>query len=263
MPLIVIKLGGSVITYKNSRTPKPRIKVIKRLTNEILSLHKNKYQILLVHGGGSYGHNLAKKYKLTSGLINRNSIIGLAKTLQSMSKLNSIIMAILEQAGLPAVSFSPHSFMTQTNGKLLGFETSVIEKILESGYIPVLYGDGVIDETLGCSIVSGDSIATFLAKKLGAEKLIFLSDVDGIFDDNPFKNKAAKLIKHINDKNFDQVLMSIKQNNNNDITGEMQGKILSIKENLHGKQVLIVNGFVEGNLSKGVRGQTVGTVIHF
>lgn len=263
MSLIIIKLGGSVITYKNSRKPKPRIKVIKKLANEILSLHQKDYQIVLVHGGGSYGHNLAKKYDLVKGLITRKSIIGLAKTLQSMAKLNSIIMDTLERANLPTVSFAPHSFMTQNNGKLINFDTSIIENVSRSGFIPVLYGDGVIDEKLGCSIVSGDSIATYLAKKMEAKELIFLSDVDGIFDDNPLKNKAANLINSISNKNFKNVLKNINRHNHNDVTGEMKGKILSIKENLQGKRVLIVNGLIEGNLSKSAQGQTVGTVIHF
>ena len=256
MSLIVIKLGGSVVTYKNNHTPKPRFKVIRNISKEILSLHKKGYKIILVHGGGSYGHNLAKKYNLTKGLKTENSHIGLVKTVQSMSKLNFIIVDILEKIGLPAISFPSHSFITQTNGNLNEFDPNIVKDVLNLGFIPVLYGDGVYDEKLGCSIISGDTIATYLAKKLNAKKVIFLSDVDGILD-------GTKLIPLVNNKNLNEVLKKIKIKNHKDITGEMKGKILSIKKSLPGKKVSIINGLVEGNLTKVILGKVAGTKILF
>ena len=54
-PLVIIKLGGSVITYKESKTPKARLSVIKTLAKEIAQIVRiGKYRIVLVHGGGSF-----------------------------------------------------------------------------------------------------------------------------------------------------------------------------------------------------------------
>ncbi len=262
MSLIVIKLGGSVITYKDSKTPKPRKKIIAQLAEEISDLYQKGYQIILVHGGGSYGHNLAKKYNLTSGLKTKESLIGLAKTVQSMNKLNLIIVDLLEKAGLPIVTFSPHSFITQTSGKLNDFDTSVIENVLARNFIPVLYGDGVVDLKIGCGILSGDTIATYLSRKLNADQIIFLSDVDGIFEDNPFNNPNAKMIKEVNNHNLSIILNKI-NSNSNDVTGGMKGKILSIKENLNKQNVYIINGLKKGNLSIVLSDKTIGTTLYF
>lgn len=256
MSLIIIKLGGSVITYKDSHVPKPRIKIIERLAKEILSLHKKGYKIILVHGGGSFGHNLAKKYNLNKGLKSTKSLIGLTETVQSMSKLNSIVMNLLIRAGLPAVSLTPHSFITQTGGKFEDFDTKTLENILDHGFIPVLYGDGVIDKKLGCSIISGDTITTYLGKKLNAKKVIFLSEVDGILND-------TKIIPEVNNTNLKEVLKAIKRKNHEDVTGEMRGKLLSIKENLAGKDVSIINGLIDGNLTRELLVKCVGTSLFF
>jgi|SRR3989344_1790455 len=261
MSLIVIKLGGSVVTHKDSPTPKPRIKIIKSLAKEILSISKRGYKIILIHGGGSYGHNLAKKYNLIQGLKEKKSYEGFIKTVQSMNKLNSIIIDLLEKVVLPAVSLPPHSFITQTNGKLNDFDTSVIRNILELGIIPVLYGDPVIDTKIGCSILSGDSIATYLAKKLNAKKVIFLTDVDGIFDSNPKINKNAELIPLVNNQNITNVLKNLTSHNNFDVSGEMKGKILSIKENLPNKNAVIANGLKSNILTEILTQNTAGTKI--
>lgn len=262
MSLIVIKLGGSVITYKNSQTPKPRIKTIVRLAKEILQLHKAGYKIILVHGAGSFGHNLAKQYELTKGLKSEQSSVGLAKLLQSMSRLNLLVMNLLGNSNLPVVSFPPHDFVIQNSGELVNMETKIIEKTLDLGFIPVLYGDGVVDEKFGCSILSGDTITTYLAKKLKAQKVFFLSDVDGIFDRNPKTSKKAKIIPQINNDNVESVLENLTIHNHNDISGEMKGKILSIQNNLKGFEVIITNGLKQKNLSMAVDQSPVGTKLH-
>ena len=77
--LIIIKLGGSVVTYKDSPTPKARLSTIKNLSEELSKLHKN-YQLIIVHGAGSFGHPLAKKYRLTEGLEHKDSLVGFSKT---------------------------------------------------------------------------------------------------------------------------------------------------------------------------------------
>ncbi|TSC64652.1 MAG: Amino acid kinase [Microgenomates group bacterium Gr01-1014_93] len=260
--LLVIKLGGSVITYKDSQIPKPRFNVIRRIAKEILALQKLGYKIILIHGGGSFGHNLAKKYELIKGLRSKQSMTGFSRLLQSMNKLNLIITEVFRKLNLPIVSLPPHSFITQESGKLKFFDTRVIKQIINLGFIPVLYGDGVLDKNLGCSIISGDTIATYLGKKLKTKKVIFLSDVDGIFDNNP-NNPNAKLIPEINNGNFDGVFMGIKSTGRNDVTGEMAGKLFAIKTQLKKTKVKIINGNKKGNLEKAVNDQKTGTTLFF
>lgn len=260
--LIIIKLGGSTITYKSSSKPRLRNETIENLSKELATIYKN-YQLIIVHGAGSFGHPLAKKYKLTEGLKYKNSAEGFSKTTDAMLKLNKIITGYLIKAGLPTVTLLPRGFITQTNGRMNPFDFSIIESILAKNLVPVLAGDVVLDSKLGCSIISGDIIVAFLAKKLKATKVIYLSDVDGIFDSDPKKNKSAQLIKEVNSDNLSLVLKGLKSSGRDDVTGEMEGKIREISRNFPGGKVHIINGLKKGNLTKIMQGQAVGSLIRF
>lgn len=261
--LIIIKLGGSVITFKDSPAAKARKSVINRLAKELAQVYKEGYEIILVHGAGSFGHPLAKKYNLTKGLINRDSQFGFALTAQAMTNLNDLVVKILNSNSVPSVGLSPRGFITQTNGNLNPFDISPIKYLLKQNLVTVLHGDPVIDKNLGCSILSGDTIITYLANKFNVKKVIFLTDVDGIFDDDPKQNPKAKLIPEVNDNNLNQVLTGLRSGKRDDVTGEMSGKILSIKENLKRVTVVITNGLKKDVLLRVVGGDKEGTELHF
>ena len=255
MSLLIIKLGGSVITYKDSITPKPRKKVIKQLTCEIAKLyHHKKHDIILVHGAGSYGHPIVKRYNLHKGMKGSQQILACSQTLQSVSVLNTLVIDALLSKGLPVVSLPPHSFVTQSASNFTGFDVKIIKEYLANKQLPVLFGDIVTDNQWGCSILSGDTVITYLAQKLSAEKVIFLSDVDGLFAQDPKTHPQAELIPTINDENIHNVLSSLKvrESKRLDVTGEMYGKVMSIRKNLRGIEVIIANGLKKYSLSKAL-----------
>lgn len=262
--LIVIKLGGSVITDKEKSQPTLRTAVIKDLARQIKTIYKSgKIKLILVHGAGSFGHPIAKKHELHKGMITIKQKLGFCLTDHKMLELNSIIMANLLKQAVPAVSIPPRAFIIQSESFLQKFDYSLTDRYLRHNQIPVLFGDVVLDDKWGCSIISGDTIVTYLAQKLRASKVIFLSDVDGIYDADPKKNPQAKLISKINNKNFKEILRGFTANNPDDVTGEMQGKVMAIRSNLKGILVIIANGLKPGNLlSASVQGK-VGTKLQF
>lgn len=257
--LLVIKLGGAVVTYKDSPTPKVRVDVIRRLSREIKLVLDKGYQIILVHGAGSFAHGLVKKYDLQHGMKTKDQMRAFKLAQKRMLKLNKIIMDELMLTGLNSVSLPPHTFITQSQGKLNDFDLKLIKKYLEKNKIPVLFGDMVLDDKWGCSVLSGDTIVCYLAKKLKAEKVIFLSDVDGIFDSDPKKNPQAKLIPEITNKNIDQVLKGLSTTGRDDVTGEMAGKIIQIQKNLKQISVQILNGIKPDHLIRGLGQYQIGT----
>lgn len=263
--LLVVKLGGSVVTFKNSSRPKARITVIQRLAEEIKQLvETHEYRLILVHGAGSFGHPLAKKYGLFRGMKTKKQKLGFGLTDQKMIELNSLIVSALLKNQVPAVGLPPRAFITQTAGKLESFDYSLIQAYLQEGIVPVLFGDVVLDTQWGCSVISGDTIIPYLSKQLQADKVIFLSDVDGIFDSDPKKNPEAKLIKEINDENIAQVLEGITANNSHDVTGEMQGKIVKLKNSLRGSKIFILNGLRSKSLKQAIEEhKRVGTCLLF
>ncbi len=265
--LVIIKLGGSVVTYKESLVAKARKDNIKRLAKEVESLVEQGYRVVLVHGAGSFGHPLAQKYQLHKGMRTEEQKFGYGQTTQSMLKLNFLITEALLGVGVRCVTLPPHSFVKQSSGKFKGFDYGLVKDFIEHGFVPVLFGDGVLDDKWGCSILSGDVIVSYLAQKLHAKKVVFLSDVDGIFDSDPKVNPTAKRISEITNENLQKVLknfqISRKTNSRSNVTGEMEGKILAIKDNLSKVAVWITDGFKKGQLNKAVLGEPVGTRIKF
>lgn len=262
--LIIIKLGGSVITDKERDTPTPRITVVKDIAKQIKTLYgSGKYRLILVHGAGSFGHPLAKKYQLHKGMITPKQKLGFALTDQKTLKLNSIILSHLLRYAIPAVSLPPRSFVIQSQGKLKQFDYFLIQFYIGQNQVPLLFGDVVVDDKWGCSILSGDTIVAYLGQKLNADKVVFLSDVGGVYDADPKTNPKARLIKQINDKNLNQVLRGLTTSARADVTGEMTGKIDSIKRDLKKSTIWIINGLESDNLIRAVAGVAVGTKIYF
>ena len=63
---------------------------IERLTSEISKA--NVSPLVIVHGGGSFGHPVAKQYEIDEGYKDSSQVIGFAKTHQAMTKLNKLIV---------------------------------------------------------------------------------------------------------------------------------------------------------------------------
>lgn len=261
--LIVIKIGGSVITDKTKSEPTLRKSVIKDLAKQIAKLYKQNYSIVLVHGAGSFGHPIVKRFNLHLGMKTDEQKQAFAQTLLNMKQLNGIVIESLQKQLVPAVGLHPHNFITQQSGKITKFNTNQIKNLIKQKIVPVLHGDGVIDLDQGCSIISGDTIVPYIAKKLKAQKVYFLTDVDGIYDSDPKQNPNAKLIPHITDKNLKEILKGITQNNPNDVTGEMSGKVLVIKNNLKRIPIFITNGLTKSILVQIVNQGRGGTKLHF
>jgi len=111
----------------------------------------------------------------------------------------------------------------------------------------------------GIDILSGDQIAGYLAKILRAEKVIFLMDVDGIYDKNP-REKGAKLITELTKEGIEHLLES-SESAGIDVTGGIGNKLKKALEIAHYSDVYFINGKVKGNLTKVLQGENPGTVI--
>lgn len=257
--MIIIKLGGSVISDKNTPYSFNR-EVVEKIAEEIAQFYPEE-SCILVHGGGSFGHPNAREYKIREGLIGdvKRKRIGFSKTHQAMLKLNNLIIEVFLEKGLPAYSVSSSSIFLIENGEIIYGELEILRKLLEKGFIPVLFGDTAVALEKGIEILSGDQIAGYLAKILRAEKVIFLMDVDGIYDKNP-REKGAKLITELTKEGIEHLLES-SESAGIDVTGGIGNKLKKALEIAHYSDVYFINGKVKGNLTKVLQGENPGTVI--
>ncbi len=263
--LVIIKLGGSVVSDKSKSRGVFRKKIVERLAGEILKAKKVRdFDLIIVHGAGSFGHPVAKKYNLHKGYLGPKSSEGFVLTKKAMFELSMLIWELLSKIGLNSCVVEPSAVIVAVGGKINTFNTEFIENLLSKNIVPVLFGDAVFDEKMGVSIISGDLMVSYLANKFKADKVIFVSDVDGVFDKNPKVYKDAKLIGEVNEKNYKEIIKNMDIYNKNDISGEMKGKILTIRDALGNTKVEIINGFKPDSLVNSLTKRlTVGTVISF
>ncbi len=257
--MIVLKLGGSLITSKSSEFS-IRMDVLSRVAEEIRMGMRDR--LIIVHGGGSFGHPLAEKYMLNKGYIHRSQRDGVVLTRLAMQTLNSQVVGAMVNVQLPATGISTSSMFITQDREIVDYNREIIHEMLNLGTVPVLYGDVVIDRKLGFCILSGDAIVRRLATDFKASRIIFATDVDGIFTADPKKDKNAKLIEEITPENFQEVLSSIEPVKG-DVTGGMENKLrelITLAE--EGYSSIIINAMVEGRLQKALLGEKVkGTVI--
>jgi len=257
--MIILKLGGSLITEKGGRFSARR-NVLGRLAGEIKE--SGIKDIVIVHGGGSFGHPIAAEYGLGEGLENKEQVKGVALTKIAMSTLDQMVLNTLTMAEVPAVAVPPSAFVLCKKGRISRLDPEVVKGFLEIGMVPVLFGDVVLDSARGVCILSGDQIVSHLAERLGAERVILCADVDGVFDRDPKKNEGATLIKEIGPSNYREVLSGLEVVEG-DVTGGVKGKVSELLElGKKGIASQVINGLTAGRLKSALSGREVtGTII--
>jgi isopentenyl phosphate kinase len=157
---------------------------------------------------------------------------------------------------LPVFTFSPASFLISDAKIYSKSYLDPIKKALQIGMIPVVYGDVIVDKTIGCTIFSTEKILSILAKELQRDykiRIIYVTDVDGVYD-----NKG-KTIEKITSANFDKVKKAILGVGPTDVTGGMLHKVEESLKLVKETEIetLIINGSKKGNLKKAILGEKV------
>ncbi len=240
----LVKLGGSVITYKGSR-PRYRRKVMEGLAAELAPFRD---ELCIVHGGGSFGHPLAYRFGLHRGIDRRKQLMGFAEVHASMRDLNTRVLKALRSEAIPAVSVSPPLLVKMVGGKVASFRGQSLLDHLEAGLVPVTFGDVVLDEAQGSAIVSGDELMYQLARLVRPEIAVFVADVGGVKDAN------GSVIPSISSPlpELEDVEEGI------DVTGGLGGKVdAMLRIAREGPRCLLLSGLVEGRLGRALQGGTV------
>ena len=259
--LILLKLGGGLLTDK-SKPLSLREAVVKSTVKQIIKANK---QLILIHGGGSFGHPLAKKYSVSQGINSSipNQIFGFSETHHAMNKLNSYLVNFFLEKKYPILSMQPSSIFIKDSHNYSLYSIDIIEATLDLKVMPILYGDVVLDKQGSFTIISGDQIIIELCenlKKYSVSKVIFATETDGIFIKDTERNgKYIKLVDEISFKELDGLDLA-DLGHKIDVTGGIQGKIESIKElGRFNIPVQIINGLEEGNILKSLTNKIISS----
>jgi acetylglutamate kinase len=195
----VVKLSGKVTENPEN---------LSSLAQELALLHQVGIRITVVHGGGKQLSELAKKLGVEQTIIEGRRVtddatLEMAKMIFA-GKINTDILAALRQRGIEAVGLSgvdgnivhaerrpPKEVLNRETGErahvdyghvgdVMQINARLLTVLLDHGYLPVISSLGADDEGMVFNI-NADTIAAEIAVRLQAEKLILLSDVDGIY----------------------------------------------------------------------------------
>ena len=195
---IVIKYGGNVLIDRN---------VFNNFISDINVLNRLGLSIIVVHGGGPRIKRELEKKKIVSKFINGlritdKSIIDTVE--EVLIDFNQDIVNSLKNLGTDAASFhtkTKNIIEVKPERKELGFvgipskiNDNLIQNALDENKIPIIapLGLGKNDKTYN---INGDTAASAIAKKLKSRRLILMTNVEGVYDDQ------KKLISEI--KPFD------------------------------------------------------------
>ena len=237
--MILIKLGGSVITFKE----KPLAANFEAIRNISYTLASVKTPIILIHGGGSFGHYWSVKYNMHSKPDQYDSH-GISIVHESMIALNQIIVNSMIKVGMNPYTIIPSMFIY--DDKPITKKIKELKSIVKSSVIPITFGDVVYMENKMYSILSGDALMSLLSKILRPSKVIFTLNVDGIYKD--MKNREIlKELKNNNSVRFSKVIQ--------DVTGGMQRKVSeALKISDTGIDVMMVNGLKPERIINAITG---------
>ena len=241
---VILKIGGSAITDKTGELA-AKTEIINRLAEEIKRADLD--NLIIVHGGGSFGHPTAAKYGIKDGYNeDPTQKLGFAETHHVMTVLNGLIMDALIWHEIPAVSVAPSSCIITDNGKIKCFDEAVFKAMVQMAFTPVLYGDAVFDQKLGFTVLSGDQLVAYLAIKYRAEKIVLGVDTDGLFDCDPKTNPNAKPYKHLTLSELKQIQPKLGKAVGTDVTGGMAGKIAELIPAIEAGVRVTITGATKG-----------------
>ena len=256
----VVKLGGSVITDKAGGTLTVREDVVSRLAAELAACRPER--LVIVHGAGSFGHRIVNETRIHEGLSDAAGRRAMGETQRLQYELDSRIVRLLLDAGLPAMPMQPSAHAVLSAGELVHFDTTALGHLLDHGLVPVLYGVPAVDRERGCAILSGDVIAPYVAHALAFDWVVHVTDVDGVFDADPRTNPDATLIQHVHRDNWAEIRTRLSGSAAVDVTGGMAtklGELLRWAE--QGLRSRIVGARIAGHLTAALLDEPVGTLV--
>ena len=256
--MIVIKIGGSIVDGLHSSTILDLKKILER------------EQVVFVHGGGKdvtiIGNKLGKEQKFIvspGGVKSRYTDKETAEiyTMVMSGKINKTIIRLLLNNGISAVGISGIDGSTIQalrkkkllvvndkgrkmiidggyTGKINKINPLLIKKLLEGNFVPVISPIALSEETEFLN-VDGDRAAAYIAGGLSAEKVIFITNVNGLILNNELVKEMA----------YDEAKKSLPK-----IGHGMEKKVMACIESLDMgvKEAIIASGDVENPVSSAI-----------
>ena len=207
--IIVVKYGGSAMSNEELQ---------KNVIKDVTLLKLVGFKPIIVHGGGKeiskWVEKSGKEAKFINGLrVTDAETMEIAEMV--LGKVNKNLVRMVEELGVKAVGLSGKDGQMLTvekklsGGQDIGFVGNITEvnpkiiyDLLENDYLPIISPIG-LGENFDTYNINADDAACAIAKAVGADKLVFLTDIEGLYKDI---NDKDSFISRITAKDADALI---------------------------------------------------------
>jgi len=250
---ILVKLGGTLLDAPDSRA---------RLAVEIAELRADGHSVVVVHGGGKQMTRFLAEKGIESKFVNGLRVTS-AEVLDAVLKVlagsvNQELVAAFIACGAPAVGLSGVDALLAEAEQMspeLGFvgrtvtsDARLLNVLTGAGYLPVV-ACVAVDRSGQIYNVNADQMAVALAASFGADKLMFLTDVEGV------RGSDGKTIGTLTPDGAEELISS------GVASGGMHAKLNAASDALRRGvgEIAIASGAVPGVAGKLIRDEAIGT----
>lgn len=254
---IVIKIGSSSLMHKD--TGRLNLRKIEKLVRTLVDLKNSGKDVILVSSGAiAVGRTAIGLHERPDELPVKQACaaIGQAKLMMVYQKIFAEYSAIAAQ-----VLMTKTTVMNDTSRKNA---ENTFNELLKLGAIPIVNENDTVStyeikqvQTFG----DNDRLSAIVTSIVGADMLILLSDIDGLYTDDPNSNPDAKFIDQV-DKIDDNLLDMGKTTSGSSVgTGGMATKLIAARiATSSGADMVIANGNNIDNITGIMAGEDVGTL---
>lgn len=209
--IIVVKYGGSAMADEELQ---------KNVIKDVTLLKLVGFKPIIVHGGGKeiskWVNKVGKEAEFVNGLrVTDAETMEIAEMV--LNKVNKRLVTMVQELGVKAVGVTGKDggllnvTKKYSDGKDIGFvgdvknvDAKILYDLLENDFLPIIAPIG-LDDNYDTYNINADDAACAIAKAVGADKLVFLTDVEGLYKD--FEDKSS-FISRITATDAEQLISS-------------------------------------------------------
>lgn len=255
---IVVKLGTNILRNSEGYVSLPRV---FSFIEDMASLVKAGKEVIVITSGAVGLGRKRLGLEGTTGTALKQACAAIGQ-----GKLMSIYESGFDTYGLVAaqILLTEDDFSIRT--RYLSLRTT-LNKLLELGAIPVINQNDTVSnievdpryEHMQVCFSDNDKLSALVASELDADLLLILSDVDGLYEENPKENPDAKLINIVEEVTDE--IMALGTDASDGGRGGMRTKLMAARQvTRFGGKVLIANGKIPYVIGKIFAGEEIGTM---
>jgi glutamate 5-kinase len=244
--LLILKIGTDTLI---DDAGKIRTSVLREIFTAIKEVSSHGYRILIVTSGA---------VRLGRTMVADNHVSrSVAASIGQPFLFNKYQDAAMEAGMKVALFLLSRSYFVQQQHFLILQKT--YNELFSLGIIPIVNENDALVAGTDSSFGDNDGLAATLAIALNAKKVILVSNVDGLFNEDPKENPDAKLIEEV-DNITDTFLKYCSKQTSGSGTGGMISKLKVARIcTAVGIEVVILNGLLEGTITKALAQKKIGT----